>query len=208
MLVDSRRCYAFHFPDGPSTVSLELPLDWVAHWLARPEEHGARRIDASQGWGAALSALARQFQPQLAVAPPLPAALLTDQLGSLLALACGEQAAPAPPPPASQALREAVLAQLRERLAEPGLTAAGVAAALGVSVRSLHRALAEGGLSFAACLMQQRMAVAQRMLATPALDRLSLAEVGRRVGLLDASHFSRVCRRLLGATPQVLRQRR
>jgi AraC family transcriptional regulator, positive regulator of tynA and feaB len=39
-------------------------------------------------------------------------------------------------------------------------------------------------------------------------DRLTVAEVGRRVGLLDASHFVRVFRRNVGSTPAVWRQGR
>lgn len=206
VLVDSQRCYEFHFEQGPSTVSLELPPAWTARWLADPAAQMARRIDGQQGWGAALSAFARQWQPELALAPPLPATLLTDQLGSLLALACGEVSRP--DTRVARCLREQVLAQIRLRLAEPGLTAAEVAAGLGVSVRSLHRALAHSELTFAACLAQQRMAAAQRMLASPHLDGLSVGEIGRRVGLLDPSHFVRLCKRLLGATPQAMRRQR
>lgn len=40
------------------------------------------------------------------------------------------------------------------------------------------------------------------------VDRLSVAEIGRRVGLRDASHFIRLCRRHLGATPGLLRRSR
>jgi AraC family transcriptional activator of tynA and feaB len=207
VLVDSQRCYAFHFEEGPSTVSLELPPAWTARWLADPAAQMARCIDGRQGWGAALSAFARQWQPELALAPPLPAALLTDQLGSLLALACGETA-DSDSPLAARSLREQVQDQIAQRLAEPGLTAADVAGRLGVSVRSLHRALAAGEQTFATCLAQQRMTAARRMLAAPQLDRLSVGEIGRRVGLLDPSHFVRQCKRLLGSTPQALRRQR
>jgi AraC-like DNA-binding protein len=210
VLVDSRRCYEFHFPEGPSTVSLELPLDWVKTWLAQPERQVARRIDASHGWGRALAAFAGQWRPEWAQATPLPAALLTDQLGSLLSLALGD-GPPADEPlgtSATQALCGRARAQVAERLAEPGLTAQHIADALGVSVRSLHRALAQARCSFATELLAQRMAVARRMLGTPHFDRLSVAEVGRRVGYTDASHFVRTCKRHLGHTPQALRRLR
>jgi AraC-like DNA-binding protein len=52
------------------------------------------------------------------------------------------------------------------------------------------------------------MSVAQRMLRDPRFDRLSVAEVGRRIGLADASHFIRQCRRHLGGTPGALRRKR
>ena len=203
-LVDSRRPYHFDFPQGPSTVSLELPLEWVALWLAEPEAHVARVFRIGEpGWGAALAAFARPWEPAMASAPPLPAQLLTDQLGSLLALACGESRGHTG---RSGGLVERIHAQLRERFAEPGLTAADVAAALGVSVRSLHRAMVAQGQTFARSLMAERMAQARRMLISPALSRVTTAEIGRRVGLLDPSHFVRSCRQWLGHTPAALRQ--
>jgi len=206
VLVDSRRPYHFAFDHGPDTVSLELPLDWVARWLAVPEAHTARPFRGdSPGWDAALAAFARPWRPALALAPPLPEALLTDQLGALLSMACaGAAAAPAP---AADALHARVHAMLRERLGEPGLTAADVAQALGCSVRSVHRAMAARGETVAGLLMAERMARARQMLANPALRQVSAGEIGRRVGLLDPSHFSRLCRRWLGTVPSALRPR-
>jgi len=205
VLVDSRRPYRFGFEQGPSTVSLELPVDWVARWLAVPEAHTARpfRHDAPD-WSAALSSLARMWRPEMALAPPLPARLLEDQLGALLALAC----APLPDPPASGLadLAERARTLMRQRLAEPGLTAMDVAQALGCSVRSLHRAMASHQTTFAQLLMGERMAIARQMLANPTLRQISAAEIGRRVGLIDPSHFGRLCRRWLGATPSALRR--
>lgn len=208
VLVDSRRPYRFEFDRCPNTVSLELPLDWLTRWIAEPETQVCRPFRASEpGWGAALAAFAIAWRPTLAEALPLPAEMLTDQLGALLSLACPGSAAVADEAalPASSALQQRIAAMLRERLAEPGLTAAEVAGALGLSVRSLHRAMAAGGQTFAQALMAERMAAARRMLSLPALRRVSAAEIGRRVGLLDPSHFTRLCRRWLGRTPSALR---
>ncbi|HKX42766.1 MAG TPA: AraC family transcriptional regulator, partial [Burkholderiaceae bacterium] len=138
---------------------------------------------------------------------PLPPELLVDQLGTLLALATGD-GRHADEVPGHAALRRRVLVAIRERHAEPGLTARAVALALGVSERGLHRCLMGSGPSFAQALMDQRMDSARRMLADSRFDRLTVAEIGRRVGLLDASHFVRQCRRQLGATPGMLRRSR
>jgi AraC family transcriptional activator of tynA and feaB len=62
--------------------------------------------------------------------------------------------------------------------------------------------------TFATALAGFRMQAAQRMLADARFDRLSVAQIGFRVGLADASHFVRQCSRHLGATPGVLRSRR
>lgn len=205
VLVDARRPYHFDFPDGPSTVSLELPLAWLARWVDEPEAHTAQAFRADRGgWGAALCAFARPWQPGMAAEPPLPAELLSDHLGALLSLACSG----APQQAHVPGLAERAKQIMRERLAEPGLTALQVAQELGCSVRSLHRALASAHTPFAPLLVAERLAVARQMLANPALRHVTVGEIGRRVGLLDASHFARLCRQHLGLSPSVLRNGR
>lgn len=207
VLVDSRRRYAFHLLQSADTLSLELPTAWVESWLPDAGDHVARRIDGQTGWGSVLSNFAQQLSPDVAARPPLPPALLTDQLGGLLSLALGQ--GPLEPDEGGRAaLRRRVLDTTRERHAEPGLTAAGVARELGISERSLHRCLADGATTFATALTGFRMQVAQRMLGDARFDRLSIAQIGFRVGLADASHFVRQCRRHLGHTPGELRRLR
>jgi len=207
VLVDSRRRYAFHLLQSADTLSLELPTAWVESWLPDAGDHVARRIDGRTGWGSVLSHFVQQLSPDVAAEPPLPPALLTDQLGGLLSLALGQ--GPSQPDEGGRAaLRRRVLDATRERHAEPGLTAAGVARALGISERSLHRCLADGATTFATALTGFRMQVAQRMLGDARFDRLSVAEIGLRVGLTDASHFVRQSRRHLGHTPGELRRLR
>lgn len=211
VLVDSRRRYEFHLQQSADTLSLELPTAWVEAWLPDAADQVARRIDGRMGWGGVLSAFVQQLSPETVARPPLPAALLGDQLGGLLALATGQCASDGPAD-ARSALRRRVLDATRERHAEPGLTAAAVARGLGISERSLHRCLGGEGdqaaTTFATALAGFRMEVARRMLADARFDRLGIAEIGSRVGLSDASHFVRQCRRHLGATPGALRRGR
>jgi AraC family transcriptional regulator, positive regulator of tynA and feaB len=207
-LVDSRHCYELHFPVSANAVSLQLPTRWVEAWLARPEEHVARRIEGHAGWGAALGAFVRQMQPELAARPPLPSELLVDQLGALLALATQGAAPSDHGPAAATSLRSRIVEAIGQRHAEPGLTASEVASGLGISGRTLHRALSGSGTTFAQALADCRMAAAGRMLADRRFDRLSVAEIGRRVGYGDASHFVRLCRSRLGMTPGRLRRAR
>jgi len=209
VLIDSRRAYELHFPDTVDALSLQLPIPWVESWLASPQRELARRIDGQSGWGQALSTFVRQLRPQSLLQPALPAALLADQVGALLALA-------ASPDPSAHggatmvhtAWSDRIDNQIRARCSEPGLTAEDVASELQVSSRTLHRGLAASGWTFASRLMGHRMDLARRMLSCARFDRLTVAEIGRRAGLVDPSHFARVCRRLLGANPAELRARR
>ncbi|RSZ34460.1 MULTISPECIES: helix-turn-helix domain-containing protein [unclassified Variovorax] len=212
VLVDSRRLYEFHLLQSADTISLELPTAWVDSWIPDAGDQVARRIDGHAGWGGVLCGFVRQLSPEMAAKPPMPAELLGDQLGGLLALATGRGHPDAATRGARAALRRRVLDATRERHAEPGLTAASVARVLGISERSLHRCLAgcegEGATTFAGALAGFRMAAARRMLGDARFDRLGIAEIGYRVGLTDASHFVRQCRAHLGATPGELRRRR
>ena len=209
VLLDSRRCYEFNFPVTANTLSLELPISWVESWVTDPDRRIGQRIDGRAGWGAALSAFARQMAPQLAIEPPLPARVLTDQLGGLLALALGSEI-PATPPEQRDAARllDQIGRAIRLRYAEPGLTAVAVANQLRVSERTLHRCLNSAGLTFSGLLNDCRMAVARRMLSEPRFDRISVGGIGLRVGLSDPSHFIRQCRRYLGMTPGAFRRQR
>ncbi len=156
-----------------------------------------------------LSAFSRQLTPEAAAKPPLPALVLTDQLGALLALATGQQIQSDDPATADRRTpNQRVLAVIRERYAEPHLTAAMVAASVTLSERSVHRCLARRSTTFAGELTRVRMQTARRMLADARFDTLTVGEIGRRVGFSDASHFVRLCRRHLGATPGLIRRSR
>lgn len=62
------------------------------------------------------------------------------------------------------------------------LSTSAVASSLDMSRRTLHRALAACGETFGAILIQARVDLAARMLQSPLLDRLTMAEIGRRAG--------------------------
>lgn len=66
------------------------------------------------------------------------------------------------------------------------------------SVRNLQRRLREAGASYSGILRDARVRRAVRaMLETGA----SLAEIGYAAGFADQAHFTRECRRILGASP-------
>jgi len=200
-LIDSRRSYELHFHESVDIFSIQLPTEWLETWLPDPRLHLGRRIDGGLGWGLALSAYVRQLSTPIGA---LPTSLVADHLGSLLSLAVERESTEQPCRDLAARIDEA----LGGRCTEPDLCANNIAAMLGISVRTLHRALAARQQTFAERLMQHRIQRARRMLGSPAFDRVTTAEIGRRVGLVDPSHFVRVCRRLSGSTPQELRLRR
>jgi transcriptional regulator GlxA family with amidase domain len=127
-----------------------------------------------------------------------------DQFGALLAAALE----PVEPfmESAPRDLYEQAQDWMRERLDRPGLRSADVAQALSVSPRSLQRAFACAGDTVAARWRRLRLEHARLLLSQRRLAALSVAEVGRRCGYTDASHFSRDFQRDAGVAPLRWRQ--
>jgi len=97
--------------------------------------------------------------------------------------------------------RDAVTGQVRILVAqhlESGAPMATVAAALGLSERSLRRRLGDAGTSYRAVLDDVRAALAERLLA----DGLTLDEVALRLGYAEASSLVVAHRRWTGRTPR------
>ena len=64
------------------------------------------------------------------------------------------------------------------------------------------------GETFGSMLIEARVDLAVRMLQSTLFDRVTTAEIGRRAGFSDASHFVKVLRRRRGQTPLRLRRAR
>ncbi|MFT4265973.1 MAG: helix-turn-helix domain-containing protein [Xenophilus sp.] len=204
VLIDSREPYAFDFRDGLDDLSVELPIDWVESWVAQPARLIGRPLRCDEGWGLALRGVKEALVPRsLHGLPADQDELIEAQLGGLLSL-LGDAGCVARPPPAAH---ERALAVLRSRFRQAGLSAAEVAADAGMSLRSLHRAMAAHGGSFLGSLMAMRVDAAAAMLAQPRFRQLSVAEVGRRCGFADPSHFARQFARRRGVAPLAFRAR-
>lgn len=206
-LVDAAQAYELHFPGAVACLSVELPRDWVGRWLREVDVPQARVAYRDQGWGQTLSALCLQLGREPVLAGGLTPVQLDEHLGAMVAAALEPGAwTTAYAPPAD--LHGRALACMRERLGQAGLSATEVAHALGVSPRTLHRAFAAQGGSVMERLRQMRLQHARVLLAQPRLAGLGMAEVGRRCGYGDVSHFVRDFHRAAGTTPARWRRER
>jgi AraC-like DNA-binding protein len=136
---------------------------------------------------------------------------IADHLQDLIALALGgtAEAAPAVQPrglPAAR-LREAKSYILRH-LDRPGLSAARVAAHLGVTPRYVHMLFAGEPQSFAQFLLAERLARAHRTLTAPPQAGETISAIAYAAGFADLSHFNRSFRQRYGCTPSDVRASR
>lgn len=209
---------ALHFSEYPidlafrtdfNFVNLTLPENWLRTWLPNPQSLVGRRITVDSPWGLALSTFLKALSPDYVAQAPVPGPVLLDQLGVLLSLAAtGSGVGGTESSRAERSLQERVCDLIEQRCHERNLTAEQVGQALGVSSRTIHRALAAGGHTFGRLLIEARVACATRMLQSPAFDRLTVAEIGRRSGFSNPSHFARAVRDGMGRTPRQLRAQR
>jgi AraC family transcriptional activator of tynA and feaB len=209
-LIDSEIDQQIECPSRYDMVNLTMSEAWLLHWLPSPAGLVGRRMSAESGWTRALTSFVSHLSPQVIVDSPLPASLLADQVGALLALVAaelrGEAARPATAP--QKALRDRIKDLVVQRCIESSLVGNDVATSLDISTRTLHRTLAAFGETFAGLLIAARADTAMRMLESPLFRRLTLDAIARRTGFSDASHFCRVIRTRFGQTPSQVRRRR
>jgi AraC-like DNA-binding protein len=190
-----------------SDINLQLSERFVRKWLPNPAMLTGRRISRDSQWGRVLSSYVAQLSPEFVFQAPLPHSILIDQLGALLALTATEiRGGRATSTPVERSLRDQIFDHIKQRCPETSLQAADIANSLNISKRTLHRALAACGETFGAMLIQARVGVASRMLQSPLFERVTTAEIGRRAGFSDASHFAKVLRNRTGQTPLQMRR--
>ena len=206
---DSRYPLDCDLPLSWSNLNLQLSEQFVRRWVPNRAALSGRHICRDSQWGRVLASYVAQLSPQFVVQAPLPQSVLIEQLGALLALTANELTGLcAASTPVQRSVRDQIYDHIKQRCPDTSLQAADVASSLKISRRTLHRALAASGETFGAMLIQSRVDLAVRMLQSPLFDRVTTAEIGRRSGFSDASHFVKVVRRRTGQTPLQMRHDR
>ena len=127
---------------------------------------------------------------------------VTDTLARLIGIACGAAAADQPDAVRAGRLTEAKR-HIDHRLADPDLSPSGVAAYLGISVRTLHLLFEPTGGSFARYVLRRRLEECRAaLLATPARPVIDIAFAW---GFSSLSCFYRGFQAAFGLSPGDLR---
>lgn len=203
-MVDSRRPYSFSFPDGVDCLSVQIPTRWLQGWLPAPEEMTAVSLAAGSGWGATLAMMLGNLDGDRIDELPLSRSVIADQMAALLALSAGTGAISGTRH--RQALLQQLRCSLRDRLHDPDLDPAAVAATHGLSKRYLHLLFADAASSFGAELLAMRLDRAKTMLADRHFAALGIGEIAWRCGFADPSHFARRFRQRHGLAPAAWRR--
>jgi AraC-like DNA-binding protein len=100
----------------------------------------------------------------------------------------------------------AAKAFVARHVARHDLTVAHVAAHLEVTPRYIHMLFDTEGFSFMTFVVQQRLALAHRMLSDRRMAEQTISAIAFAAGFNDLSHFNRTFRRRFGVTPSDLRR--
>lgn len=158
-----------------------------------------RDAPAMQLLGSYLDTLSRTL-------PALDGIAVTAARNATLELFRGALQPATPPDPSATrpALRDHVERWLDHRLSARDLDAEAVAAAHGVSVRTVNRLFSDTGETFSGVLRAKRLArVRQELLAGPT----AISALAARWGFFDASHLNRSFRAVYGLSPREYRRR-
>jgi AraC-like DNA-binding protein len=101
--------------------------------------------------------------------------------------------------------RSAILSEIDRRVGDPGLSAATMAALLGVTPRYVHMLLKDTGRSFTHHVLNRRLERAAALLRNPQWRQRKIAEVAAEAGFTDLSYFNRAFRRRFAMTPSNMR---
>jgi AraC family transcriptional activator of tynA and feaB len=206
-ITDSRQEFRLDLDRPWRHLLLTLPSGYLDRRVARPEAlAGAVLRDGplARLWSAHLAAgfaLAGELSPAAAT---LFARHSIELLTHLLEERCDDGTR-------SHASRAAIFTTACQlitlRFADPQLTPAAIARAIGVSSRTLARVFAANRTTFMRRLFDERVRQAARLLASPHCAHRSITEIALACGFNDPTHFGRVFTARLHMTPRQWRGR-
>ncbi|ACU74248.1 transcriptional regulator, AraC family [Catenulispora acidiphila DSM 44928] len=204
-VVDTTRPFAFDFQDDFQQLSLYAPKALLLPGSGTPVTT-ATRVATAAGPGAAVRhALLSLTSGDLSEDT---AARLAAHACGILSIALDQQTEPDPrsTPLRQDRLHAAALADIDEHLTDADLSAAAVAARLGVSVRLLYSVFAGRRHSFASEVRRRRLDHTWRDLRDPARTHLCVIDIAVAAGFADVTSFHRAFRREYGRTPAQVRR--
>ncbi|WP_425298487.1 helix-turn-helix domain-containing protein [Rathayibacter oskolensis] len=203
VLATTTRPYRIRFAPGTNRSTFQIPVSLLELPVGLVDSRVATVFRPTDPVVAAVSGFLRAAaQAATLTSAPLPDAPALERptlamVATLLTLPVAEEAVGRAARAQSLGIR--ILTHVQTRLADPDLSARTVAAALGVSERSVYAALARSGVGLGDRIREGRLALATRALADDPLA--SISAIAHECGFADHSHFTRVFRARYGITP-------
>jgi AraC-like DNA-binding protein len=194
-------------PEGVAFSALLIPREVLSPLLAGGRLTRPIPVRAGSPMGSLLGFAFEAAATQVPLLSPELGDAVLQNLSGLVALACGasEEGRTSWQNSVRAARLEGAKRYIEQHLAEPGLTPANTAAALGISLRQLHLLFEPTGASFAQYVMQRRLLRCRAALATPTGAIRSVADIAFGWGFNSLATFYRAFEREFGMPPTALR---
>lgn len=190
--------------DGPYRfVVLMFPRDRLRLAPAQLSHVTVSRVRGQEGLAGSVSPFLRGLVTESDAAGFTRNNLLADAILDMLAASLVERLPEEARGPRSG--RKALLLRVRmfieQRLGDPSLDGATIAAAHHISVRFLQSLFEDDGETVTGWIRARRIERCRRDLADPRLAQIPVGTVAARWGLIDAAHFSRLFKAAYGVPP-------
>ena len=203
-LYDSTRPYQLLFDDDFEQIVLKLPGERLRSELRGTEQLTATTVSGREGAGHLMLSMLRTLREDIDALQPASALAVANGVRSILV--AGLQTLPAARVTGVSQLTAYHLARVKqrieERLDDPQLSVASLAAELGLSTSQLHRIFRNEPLTPAQAIWERRLDAASRDLLEPRLAGRAVAEIAYDRGFSDAAHFSRAFKDRFGCSPR------
>ncbi|MGS0741584.1 AraC family transcriptional regulator [Glaciimonas sp. GG7] len=208
VLIDTRQDLTCAM-DNMNFVIISIPEAMLRTRIPLPEDYVARTLSGDDGWCQVLTNYIHNLTPTLIDKGNLgQQALMLEHIMSMYVFALEEQhlnprqdhkKTP------QQDLFSRMSNWLQQHYMRPDMCATRVSQHFNISLREVHRQFSQASnrCTFLESLRAIRMTAAIRMLKDPHFSKLNIAEIGRRCGFDDPAYFSKIFRKIIGATPSV-----
>ena len=207
---DTARPYQFAVNDAYRMLVVLFPRKLLQLPPARLAQLTGVRVSGRQGLGALVPPLLAELGRRLEAGNLAGGLHLSDAVLDMFAASFAEQLgceSAAGPEAGRRVLLLRIHAFLEDRLGDPELDPATVAAAHHISVRYLQKLFEEEGETVTGWIRARRLEHCRRDLAEPHFAGLPVSSVAARWGLVDAAHFSRLFKAAYGLSPREYRLR-
>ena len=201
-LIDSASPWSSSSDTDCSRLYLRVPRWILADHLQRTDIPVAHRISSDARAGTALCRLSQSLYNEAGPLTEEEVAAALEAYFAVLGACLGDQ--PHPEPRAVE-LRRQIHHYIETHLLEPSLGPAEIAAAMGISVRHLHRLFLVTGNTLGEYIRTRRLKGCHTDLANPRMRERTITEIAFFWGFSDSAHFSHSFRKEFGISPRAFR---
>jgi len=207
-IYDTDSPYTLVFEEAFSTLVLMVPHRMLELPIGAVQGMTAARIAGDQGLGRVVARFLAELADDLdQLDGPVGGRLARNAVDLVTTLYARELDVARDTDRPHRAMLRGIQAWLEDRLGDPELTPARIAAAHFISTRHLHALFHEEGLTVSSWIRSRRLDRCRRELSDPLAADRPVSRVAGRWGFSDAAHFSRAFRAEFGESPSDVRAR-